>query len=69
MAAGLVYYYVRKAKQDLAGATERLELHLKFIEGELSKHEWWVSCAIFPMIKVEQASHVLSRCLLQIMQK
>lgn len=40
MAAGLVYYYVRAAKTDLEGATERLELHLKFIEGELSKHEW-----------------------------
>ncbi len=41
MAAGLVFYYTRKAGADLTGATERLELHLKFVEGELSKHEWW----------------------------
>ena len=40
MAAGLVFYYVKKANADLSGATERLELHLKFIEGELGKHEW-----------------------------
>ena len=46
MAAGLVFFYYRKAgvsSADLRGATERLELHLKYVEGELSKHDWCVS--------------------------
>ena len=46
MAAGLVFYYSRKAGvsgDDSKGATERLELHLKYVEGELTKHEWYAS--------------------------
>lgn len=49
MAAGLVYYYVRKTGvggEELKGAVERLELHLKYLEGELEKHEWYVSLRI-----------------------
>lgn len=47
MAAGLVFYYTRKAGADLKGAQERLELHLKYIEGVLSKHEWYVFAASY----------------------